>query len=98
MAHDAVDKFDKTRVIKRGEVYPLRLFLKLTRMGSLGLRQARETGLRIVYHGSTAWVSGDDFVDWIRSPDRTTERWDNNRRGAVREESEDAGRPGQGTP
>jgi hypothetical protein len=63
--------------IKRGEVYPLRLFLRLTRMGSRGLRRAQDEGLRVVYQGRTAFVSGDDFADWILSPQRTTERWAN---------------------
>jgi len=66
---------DTDAPIRRGEVYPLRLFLKLTRMGSRGLRKAQDEGLRVVYQGRTAFVSGDDFVDWILKSERSTRRW-----------------------
>ena len=59
--------------IERGSVYPLGTFLAITRMGRKGLREARATGLRVVYHARTAYVSGDDFADWLSKPDRRTE-------------------------
>jgi len=61
--------------IRRGEIYPLKLFLRLAGMGQRGLRSARDSGLRVVYEGRNAYVSGDDFCDFIASPKRATERW-----------------------
>lgn len=63
--------------IERGKVYPLRLFLQITGMGSRGLRTAQKQGLRVVYQGRTAFVVGDDFADFCMSPRRVTERWSN---------------------
>lgn len=62
--------------IRRGETYTLQDFLRLTGMGQKGLRDARRDGLRVVIHGRTGYVSGDDFNDWILSPKRKTQRWE----------------------
>ena len=70
MAHAA----QKREAIERGMVYTLGDFLKITRMGSKGLRDAKDDGLRVVYHGRMGYVSGDDFVEWIRDPRRCTQR------------------------
>jgi hypothetical protein len=64
-------------VIERGCVYTLARFLEITGMGRKGLRDARESGLRVVIHGKVGYVSGDDFNDWIRAPGRKTQRWSN---------------------
>jgi len=64
----------KQESVERGKVYTLRDFLRLTNMGTKGLRDAKDDGLRVVYHGRTAYVSGDDFVDWIHDPRRRTTR------------------------
>lgn len=65
--------------IERGTTYTLSRFLEITGMGRKGLRDARDSGLRVVIHGKVGYVSGDDFNDWIRSPGRKTQRWDDDR-------------------
>jgi hypothetical protein len=60
--------------ISRGESYPLKLFMELTGWGRIALKEARQAGLRVVYHANTAVISGDDFNDWVLSPDRVTKR------------------------
>ena len=59
--------------IDRNSVYPLGTFLLITRMGKKGFREARASGLRVVYHSRTAFVTGEDFAEWLSKPGRRTE-------------------------
>ena len=51
--------------IKRGEVYSLPAFRKITGLGRAALRTARRQGLRVAYQGNRGFVSGDAFCDFI---------------------------------
>lgn len=72
--------------IETGKIYPLQEFKRITGMGDQALRDARRTGLRVVYHSRTAYVSGEDFHRWIMAPDRRTEHYSVT--------TEEAGHPG----
>lgn len=61
--------------IERGKSYPLAEFLRITGWSDEALRNRRDEGLRVVYIGRQAWVTGDDFNDFLANPQRNTERW-----------------------
>lgn len=60
------------RCIERGKAYPLQEFLTITGWSNEALRNRRDEGLRVVYAGRQAWVSGDDFNDFILDHRRQT--------------------------
>lgn len=60
--------------IERGKTYPLPEFLRLTGWSNEALRNRKDEGLRVVYLGKQAWVSGDDFNDFVSDHRRRTER------------------------
>jgi hypothetical protein len=41
--------------------------MALSGLGVSAMRAARRSGLRVLYIGRSAFVSGDDFIDWIRA-------------------------------
>lgn len=61
--------------IESGKVYTLTEFKRITGMGDQSLRDARRTGLRVVYHSRQAYIAGDDFHKWIMQPERRTEHY-----------------------
>jgi hypothetical protein len=65
----------QTGIIQRGHSYSLKLFIKISGLGHHGMRAARDNGLRVVYVGRTAYVLGDDWLDFLQDPKRKTERW-----------------------
>lgn len=53
--------------VARGEIYAQDDFLRRTRWSVHALKTAKRNGLPTVVQGNIAFVSGDDFVEWMKS-------------------------------
>lgn len=51
--------------IRRGESYTLQQFKERTGLGDWAIREARRSGLTVKYQGRKAYITGDDWLDYL---------------------------------
>lgn len=74
MSTDNSNSTETLGVVRRGEAYPLRIFLPLAGLKETAWREARKraeaAGIILDRKiGSTKWVVGDDWLDFLQTVD-----------------------------